>query len=105
MGAERDRGRVNVVYTTLAGLVEIGSPAWHVTRSRNAPESKAGYHCAVANQVNLARFWARTRIIEEILAVRIYAAGPGRWREAGWRTVMTAPFGALRGVGLALAPR
>src|SRR6267154_3198780 len=100
---EKDRGRANVVYTTLAGLVEIGSPIGNVTRSRNAPESKAGYHCAVANQANLARFWARTRIIEEILAVRINAAVPGRWREAGRRTDMTAAFAALRCAGLALA--
>src|SRR5258705_1685342 len=103
MGAERDRGRVNVVYTTLAGLVEIGSPAWHVTRSRNAPESKAGYHCAVANHANLARLWARPRIIKEILAVRINAAVAGRWREAGRRTDMTAAFAALRCARLALA--
>src|SRR6267154_4072709 len=100
---EKDRGRANVVYTTLAGLVEIGSPIGNVTRSRNAPESKAGYHCAVANQANLARFWARTRIIEEILAVRINAAVPGRWREAGRRTDMTAAFAALRCAGLAFA--
>ena len=70
--------RANVVYTTLAGLVEMGSPVGNVTRSRNAPESKAGYHCAVANHANLARFWARTRIIQEILAVRINAAVTGR---------------------------
>src|SRR5882724_4595432 len=95
--------RANVVYTTLAGLVEMGSSVGNVTRSRNAPESKAGYHCAVANQANLARFWARTRIIREILAVRINAAVPGRWREAGRRTDMTAAFAALRHARLALA--
>src|SRR6266481_8096245 len=100
---EKDRGRANVVYTTLAGLVEIGSPIGNVTRSRNAPESKAGYHCAVANHANLARFWARTRIIQEILAVRINAAVAGRWREAGRRTDMTAAFAALRCAGLAFA--
>src|SRR5882757_3719928 len=103
MGAEKDRGRANVVYTTLAGLVEIGAPARNVTRSRNARESKAGYHCAVANHGNLARFWARTRIIQEILAVRINAAMAGQSREAGRRTDMTAAFAALRHAGLALA--
>src|SRR5882672_5950828 len=103
MGAEKDRGCANVVYTTLAGLVEIGSPVGHVTRSRNAPAIKAGYHCAVANHANLARFGVRTRIIRVILAVRINAAVAGRWREAGRRTDMTAAFAALRCAGLAFA--
>src|SRR6266702_1921513 len=102
VGAEKDRVRANVVYTTLAGLVEIGSPVGNVTRSRNARESKAGYHCAVANHANLARFRARTRIIQEILAVRINAAAAGRWREAVRRTDMAAAFAALRHARLAL---